>query len=100
MLLNGEWWHYLLVKKLSVLLKRTRSKHHDDFYCLNFLHSYRTKNKLESHKKVYENKDFCNIIMSSKDTKILEFNQYQKSDKAPFVTYAALECLTEKIDDC
>ena len=38
--------------------------------------------------------------MSSKDTKILEFNQYQKSDKAPFVTYAALECLTEKIDDC
>ena len=38
--------------------------------------------------------------MSSKDTKILEFNQYQNSDKEPFVIYAALECLTEKIDDC
>ena len=24
------------------------------------------------------NKDFCNIFMPSKDTKILEFNQYQK----------------------
>ena len=36
--------------------------------------------------------------MSSKDTKILEFNQYQKSDKAPFIIYADLECVIEKID--
>ena len=32
------------------------------------------------------------------DTKILEFNQYQKSDKAPFIIYADLECIIEKID--
>ena len=25
---------------------------------------------------IFENKDFCNIVMASKDTKILEFNQY------------------------
>ena len=31
--------------------------------------------------------------MSSEDTKILEFNQYQKSDKAPFIIYADLECI-------
>ena len=42
------------------------------------------KKKLESHKKVWENKDFCNVITSSENTKMLEFNQYQKSDKAPF----------------
>ena len=36
--------------------------------------------------------------MPSKDTKILEFNQYKKSDKAPFFIYADLECLLEKID--
>ena len=29
--------------------------------------------------------------MPSEDTKILEFNQFQKSDKAPFVIYADLE---------
>ena len=34
------------------------------------------------------------------DTKILGFNQYQKSDKAPFVFYADLECLIEEIDGC
>ena len=67
---------------------------------MNCLHSFRTKNKLESHKKVCENKDFCNVFMPSEDTKILEFNQYQKSDKAPFIIYADLECLIEKIDGC
>ena len=38
--------------------------------------------------------------MLFEDTKILEFNQYQKSDKAPFVIYADLECLIEKIVGC
>ena len=38
--------------------------------------------------------------MPSENTKILEFNQYQKFDKAPFVFYADLECLIEKIDGC
>ena len=37
--------------------------------------------------------------MPSQDTKILEFNQYQKSDKA-FIVYANLECILEKIDEC
>ena len=38
--------------------------------------------------------------MPSEDSKILEFNQYKKSDKAPFVIYADLECLLEKINGC
>ena len=38
--------------------------------------------------------------MASEDTEILEFNQYQKSDKAPFIISADLECLKEKIDGC
>ena len=38
--------------------------------------------------------------MPSEDTKILEFNQYQKSDKAPFIVYADLESITEKTDGC
>ena len=36
--------------------------------------------------------------MLSEDTKVLEFNQYQKSDKAPFIICADLECAIEKID--
>ena len=36
--------------------------------------------------------------MPSEDTKKLEFNQYQKSDKASFVVYADLERLIEKME--
>ena len=58
------------------------------------------KNKLESHKKVCGNTDFCNVIIPSEDSKISELNQYQKSDKASFIIYIDLECLIEKIDEC
>ena len=38
--------------------------------------------------------------MTSEDTKKLEFDQNQKSDKPPFIIYADLECIIEKIDGC
>ena len=87
-------------EKRSALLRGITSKHYGDFYCLDCLHSFRTKNKLELHKRVCENKDFCNVIMPSEDTNILEITQYQISDKVPFLIYADLECIIEKIDGC
>ena len=38
-----------------------------------------------------------NIVMPSEDT-MLEFNQYQKSDKTQFIIYVGLEFLIEKIE--
>ena len=38
--------------------------------------------------------------MPSEDTKILELNQYKKSDKVPFIIYSVLQCLIEKIGWC
>ena len=38
--------------------------------------------------------------MPSEDTRMLEFNQNQKSDKAPFIIYVELECMIGKIDEC
>ena len=54
-------------------------------------HSFRVKKKFESQKKEHENKDFCVALMSSEDTKILEVNQYQTSDKTPSIIYADLK---------
>ena len=51
MITNGEKWQYLTVKNLPGLLRGITSTHKEDFYCLNCFHSYRTRNKLESHKK-------------------------------------------------
>ena len=38
--------------------------------------------------------------MSSADTKMLEFNQNQKSDKEPFIISADLECIIKMTDRC
>ena len=38
--------------------------------------------------------------MPFEDKKILELDQYQIPNKAPFVIYADLECLIKKIDAC
>ena len=83
------------IKKLSALLIEITSKHHGDFHCLICRYSFATGNK-----SLCEYKNFYNVVMPTEDSKILEFNQYKKSDKAPFVIYADLECLIEKIDGC
>ena len=51
MITDSEKWHYLTEKKLPGLLRGITSTHKEDFYCLNCFRSYRTRNKLEAHKK-------------------------------------------------
>ena len=82
MITDGEKWHYL------------------GFYCLNCFHSYRTKTKLESHKKICENRDYCHGEMPTKDNNIIKYNHGEKSMKVPFIIYADLECLLEKMSTC
>ena len=51
-------WHYLAIKIFPALLHRITSKNKGDFHFLNCLDSFRTENKLKSHKKICKNKDF------------------------------------------
>ena len=75
MISNGENWHYIAVKNLPGLLKGITSNHKEDFYCLNCFHLYRTKNKLEAHKKICENHDCYHVEMPTKDNNIIKYNQ-------------------------
>ena len=63
------------------------------------------ENKLKSHENVRKNKDFCGILMPSEKDKILEFKQYMKSHRMPYIIYAdicyyMLFILLRKIDRC
>ena len=100
MISDGQKWHYLVVKNLSGLLRGITSNHKEDFYCLNCFHSYRTENKLEAHKKICENHDYCHVEMPTKNNNIIKYNHGEKSMKLPFVIYADLECLLEKMSTC
>ena len=82
MITDGEKWHYLTVKNLPGLLRVITSNHKEDFYCLNCFRSYRTRNKLEANKKKYQNRDYCNVEMPTKDNNIIKYNnQGEKSIK-------------------
>ena len=39
-------------------------------------------------------------MIPSDYTKILEFNQYQKSNKIPFIIYGDLKSLIKKVNEC
>ena len=97
MISNG--WHYITVKKLPALLEEQRQNtmifllpELSPFFC--------NKSKLKWHKKVCAIKDFWDIVSSSENIKVFQFNQYRKSDKAPFIVSAGLEWLKEKIFGC
>ena len=100
MISDGQKWHYLVVKNLSGLLRGITSNHKEDFYCLNCFHSYSTENKLEVHKKICGNHDYCHVEMPTKNNNTIKYSHGEKSMKLPFVIYADLECLLEKMSTC
>ena len=64
MIPKGEGWHYFALNKLSWITNLTNMKKYEEI------------------------KIFPNFVMPSEYTKMFEFNQYQKSDKAPLIIYA------------
>ena len=85
---------------MSALLRGITGNNTGDFYCLNCFRSYTTKNKLGKHKHVCENHDYCYVEMPEEDNKILKYNHSEKSMRTPFVIYADLKRLLEKISTC
>ena len=100
MITDGKKWHYLAVTKLSALLRGVTGNNNGDFYCLNCFRAYTTENKLETHKNVCENHDYCYVEIPEEDNEILKYNQGEKSMKVPFIINADLECLLEKTNTC
>ena len=45
MITDGKKWHYLVVKKLSVLFRGITFSNNGELYCLNCFYSFRTKSK-------------------------------------------------------
>ena len=85
MIIDGEKWHYTAATRLSGLLRGLTGNNNGDLYCLNYFPAYRTKNKLETHKEICENHDYCLVEMPNEDNKIIKYNQGEKSIKSPFI---------------
>ena len=66
MISDGNKWHYLAIKTLPALLRRITSNHYGDFFSLNYLHSYRIKDKLKEYENVSKDHDCCCILKPKK----------------------------------
>ena len=100
MITDGKKLHYLIVKSFSALLKGITSNHNGNFYCLNCFRSYSTKEKLKKHEKVCNGDDYCYVEMPNDNNKVLKYDHGEKSFRVPFVIYAELKCLLEKMRSC
>ena len=78
MITDGEKWHYTAVTRLSGLLSGVTGNTNGDFYCLNCFHAYRTENKLEKHKKICENHNYCHVEVPNEDNKIIKIPSRRK----------------------
>ena len=70
-----------------------------DSYCLNCFNLYRTKEALEKHMRLCEDKDYCSIEMP-KTGESLKYHPGVKSMKAPYIIVADTESLLRKMDIC
>ena len=61
---------------------------------------FSTEKKLIKHERVCNDHDYCYVEMPDEDNKISKYNYREKLLKAPFMIYANLECLLEKMHLC
>ena len=93
LLINPNWEkegrHYLAVIKLSSLLRRIT------FFAWIALILLEQKLNLNLKEKYVRR---LGIVMLSGKDNILEFNQYMRTDKMPYIVYVVIESLIRKID--
>ena len=89
-------WHYLAVKSISRLTRGIKSNHNGDFVCLNYFHSYTTKEKLKKHERICKDHDFYYPKMPDEDNKFLKYIYGAKSLKVPFIIYADMKIINHE----
>ncbi|KYM95311.1 hypothetical protein ALC62_14051, partial [Cyphomyrmex costatus] len=85
--------HFVLIKNLSRLVSSQISKkEHKKYFCDS------SSAKLELHSMDCGKLNDCAIRLPSEDDKWLKFKNHCRKERVPFVVYADLECVLEKMD--
>ena len=92
--------HYCLVKSISRLLTSQATKHNGkQHFCLRCLNPFWCEKALSRHQEYCGEYDAVKIEMPKKGT-MLEFKNYRRSEKVPFIVYADFECIIKPIQLC
>ena len=97
---EGGVKHYCLVKNLSRLLSSQTSDHDGKHYfCLRRLNPFWCQKALDKYKEYCNEYEAVKIELPKKGT-MLEFKNYHRLEKIPFLVYADFECCIKSMQSC
>ena len=85
--------HYMYLKHIEYFFRKG-ARRNKMYLCKRCLNAFYTQNKLDNHKKLCGNHDYCKINLPSKDNNILKFKNYRFKNPVPFVIYADFEAIS------
>ena len=100
LLIEKKVKHYCLVKNLSRLLS-SQASYHDGkhYFCLRCLNPFWCQEALDKHKEYCNEYEAVKIKLPKKGT-MLEFKNYHRLEKVPFLVYADFECCIKPMQSC
>ena len=97
---EGGVKHYCLVKSIGRLLSSQASNHDGKLYfCLRCLNPFWCEKALNKHKEYCNEYEAVKIHLPKKGT-MLEFKNYHRLEKVPFLVYADFESFIKPLDTC
>ena len=92
--------HYVWIKDLSRLLSKQISKDKCKKYiCIRCFNYFRFESAFKKHEEICKNIDFIKTLVPKPET-FIEFKNYKKMIKVPFVIYADFETINKKKYQC
>ena len=101
LLSNKQTSHYCLIKDLNKFLYRTTKKKCRKHFCPYCLQSFNSKAKQDAHTSYCSSHGPQKVELPFEgQNDSLEFSDFEKEIKVPFVIYADFECLNVKVHSC
>ena len=91
--------HYCLIKNFNGLMHRYTKHQHKKFFCKHCLHAFHREDLLQEHMPdCIEINGAQKTYLPDPDENNLQFTNYHKGLKVPFVIYADFESITQPIE--
>ena len=92
--------HYVWIKDLSRLLSKQISNYNGKrFICIRCFNYFKLESTFKKHEEICKNIDFIKTLVPKPET-FIEFKNYKKMIKVPFVIYADFETINKKKYQC
>ncbi|KAK3731613.1 hypothetical protein QZH41_015864 [Actinostola sp. cb2023] len=94
----GQQRHYCLIRDLNRLLSSQTKYEGKMYHCPHCLHGFVRQDLLDDHQPICSQHGAQRIELPSEDNMFLQFKDFHKQLRVPFVIYADFESLTTKIE--